>query len=205
MDEDQRAELRYELADRIDRLWDLLGLSEYSRPGFDCTEGTRLAVGADGRLSCPDFDRGLKVAEWVADDASEPLDRLVRDAFRSSAWTAGRTAAALHALDPAWAERWCGEPAWEAGREAPVLPPDKPFVRRTSEPRPLAAVRTADSGASRCERPGDSCERCRPESAGVGRGTARVSSLQDCRPVVPGVGGSGDRNRSWAAPAMGGL
>lgn len=50
MDEDQRAELRYELADRIDRLWDLLGLSEYSRPGFDCTEGTRLAVGADGRI-----------------------------------------------------------------------------------------------------------------------------------------------------------
>lgn len=25
MDEDQRAELRYELGDRIDRLWDLLG------------------------------------------------------------------------------------------------------------------------------------------------------------------------------------
>ncbi len=41
MDEDQRAELRCALGDRIDRLWDLLGLPAFRKPDFGvCADGT---------------------------------------------------------------------------------------------------------------------------------------------------------------------
>ncbi|MFB8173662.1 hypothetical protein ACFC60_37505 [Kitasatospora purpeofusca] len=146
MDEDQRAELRYELGDRIDRLWDLLGLSEYGRPGFAHAEGRLLVVGVDGRLSCLDFDRGVKIGEWVTDDESELLYRLVRDALRGPEWTVERRAAALYALDPAWAERWCAELA-ERPHAVPKLPPEEPFVLRPPKLRARRSTIAARAAA----------------------------------------------------------
>ncbi|MCX4684816.1 hypothetical protein OG401_10920 [Kitasatospora purpeofusca] len=175
MDEDQRAELRYELGDRIDRLWDLLGLPVFRKPDF--------GVCADGTLVRLHFERSVMVREEVADDASELLYWAVRDAMYGREWTWGRQVAALYALDPVWAERWCAELAARVGperqHEVPELPPEEPFVLRPPKLRArrsrIAARAKAAERAARTERPPvrlpaafvsptrfvDSCNACR--------------------------------------------
>ncbi|MFJ4673104.1 hypothetical protein [Kitasatospora purpeofusca] len=178
MDEDQRAELRYELGDRTDRLWDLLGLSEYGRPGFAHAEGRLLAVGVDGRLSCLDFDRGVRIGEWATDDESELLYRLVRDALRGPERTVERRAAALYALDPAWAGCWCAELA-ERPHAVPKLPPEEPSVLRPPRLRArrstIAARAKGAEWAARTE-----CPQVRLPAAFVSS-TRSVDSCDACR------------------------
>ncbi|MCX4757907.1 hypothetical protein [Kitasatospora purpeofusca] len=120
----------------------------------------------------------MKITEWITDDVSELLYRLVCDALRGPEWTVERRAAALYALDPAWAERWCAELA-EGPHEVPKLPPEEPFVLRPPKLRArrsrIAARAKAAERAVRAERPPvrlpaafvsptrsvDSCNACR--------------------------------------------
>ncbi|MFB8238304.1 hypothetical protein ACFC58_17300 [Kitasatospora purpeofusca] len=170
MNDHRRRRLRRRLENEIDRLWGLLGLTEYSKPSFDFAEGHLITVGADGRLGYLYFERGVKEAERITRDVPELLYWVAADAVCGPGGSWEGRAAALYALDPAWAERWCAELAAsvrpERQHEVPVLPPETPFVLRKPAPRPRKPRFAAPAPAVRSGSgsPGHSCERCRPRS-----------------------------------------
>ncbi|SDT79067.1 Immunity protein 63 [Streptomyces sp. TLI_053] len=165
MNEHRRRRRQRDLENEIDRLWRLLGLPGEHKPSFDFASGNTIGIRADGTMGYFSFERGEKLSERFTDDASELLYWVVRDGLPAHEWLWERQAAALYALDPAWAERWCTELADRVGpewhHEIPVLPPERPFVLRRpgSRPRRPRRRKPAPAGSAR---PGDPCEWCRP-------------------------------------------
>ncbi|SDT79063.1 hypothetical protein SAMN05216371_5918 [Streptomyces sp. TLI_053] len=179
---------RWRLESEIDRLSDLVGIPEDLRPRCEFRDdGARfIDFRYNGRLRCLSFsERGVTV-ERSTRDVSELMYWVISDALCRSGGTWAQRASALHALDPAWAERWCAELAGTIGperrHEVPTLPPEEPFVLRSPRfrsPRPRRPAPAAVRPATR--RPAGAGPRPAPLSAAFVSPPRSADSCDLCR------------------------